>query len=92
VFSQGNVRGWLVSLVLDPDGVSENVAVVWVPDKGLLDVEYSEMERANQTLASLEEFIPEESEAFRPRILRVHISKCNHLEKKALRLGSPFKL
>ena len=54
--------GWLVSCVvlIRKRGLSERIVVVWVPDKKLLDVEYSEKEKPDQTLASLEEFIPEE--------------------------------
>jgi pseudouridine 5'-phosphatase len=34
--------------------------VVWVPDVQLLDVQYQGIERADQTLRSLEDFRPED--------------------------------
>ncbi len=33
---------------------------MWVPDQNLLDVGYSGEERADQTLKSLEDFVPEQ--------------------------------
>jgi len=33
---------------------------VWVPDQNLLDIGYSGEERADQTLKSLEDFVPEQ--------------------------------
>jgi pseudouridine-5'-monophosphatase len=36
------------------------IAVVWIPDINLLDVEYSGPEKADQTLKSVEEFAPEQ--------------------------------
>ncbi|KAE9408652.1 HAD-like protein [Gymnopus androsaceus JB14] len=41
-------------------GKRAGMAVVWVPDPNLLDVEYSGSERADQMLKSIEEFVPEE--------------------------------
>ena len=35
-------------------------SVVWVPDANLLDVEYSGEEKADQTLGSIVDFVPEE--------------------------------
>lgn len=35
------------------------LSVIWVPDPNLLDVEYAGTEQADQTLKSLEDFIPE---------------------------------
>ncbi len=39
---------------------SKRSSVVWVPDANLLDVGYTEAERADQTLKSIEDFVPEE--------------------------------
>ncbi|KAM6496964.1 HAD-like domain containing protein [Amanita muscaria] len=41
-------------------GKRAGMSVVWIPDNNLLDVEYSEVEKADQTLKSLKEFVPEE--------------------------------
>jgi len=41
-------------------GKRAGMTVVWVPDPNLLDVEYSGIEQADQTLKSIEEFVPEE--------------------------------
>ncbi|KAJ3867985.1 HAD-like domain-containing protein [Lentinula novae-zelandiae] len=41
-------------------GKRAGMAVVWVPDANLLDVNYSGDEKADQILKSLEEFVPEE--------------------------------
>ncbi|KAJ7760980.1 HAD-like domain-containing protein [Mycena metata] len=41
-------------------GKRAGMSVVWVPDANLLDVEYSGEEKADQTLKSLEDFVPEE--------------------------------
>ncbi|KAJ7212971.1 HAD-like domain-containing protein [Mycena pura] len=41
-------------------GKRAGMSVVWIPDDKLLDVEYSGVEKADQTLKSLEEFVPEE--------------------------------
>ena len=40
--------------------ISSGLPVVWVPDANLLDVEYFGIERADQTLRSLEYFVPEQ--------------------------------
>jgi len=41
-------------------GKRAGMTVVWVPDPNLLDVEFSGIEQADQTLKSIEEFVPEE--------------------------------
>lgn len=41
-------------------GKRAGMAVVWIPDTGLLNVEYDGPERADQILKSMEEFKPEE--------------------------------
>ncbi|KAK2463668.1 hypothetical protein APHAL10511_004419 [Amanita phalloides] len=41
-------------------GKRAGMSVIWVPDPKLLDVEYSVIERADQMLKSLEDFVPEE--------------------------------
>ncbi|KAJ7782398.1 HAD-like domain-containing protein [Mycena maculata] len=41
-------------------GKRAGMSVVWVPDTQLLTVEYSGEEKADQTLKSLEEFVPEQ--------------------------------
>ncbi|KAJ7646708.1 HAD-like domain-containing protein [Roridomyces roridus] len=41
-------------------GKRAGMSVVWVPDTQLLSVEYSGEEKADQTLKSLEEFVPEQ--------------------------------
>ncbi|GAW05584.1 HAD-like protein [Lentinula edodes] len=41
-------------------GKRAGMAVVWVPDANLLDVNYSGNEKADQILKSLEDFVPEE--------------------------------
>ncbi|KAL9711509.1 hypothetical protein Ac2012v2_004579 [Leucoagaricus gongylophorus] len=41
-------------------GKRAGMSVVWVPDQNLLDVGYSGEERADQTLKSLEDFVPEQ--------------------------------
>ncbi|KAJ7267670.1 HAD-like domain-containing protein [Mycena haematopus] len=41
-------------------GKRAGMSVVWVPDANLLDVEYLGDEKADQTLKSLEEFVPEQ--------------------------------
>ncbi|KAJ7354623.1 HAD-like domain-containing protein [Mycena albidolilacea] len=41
-------------------GKRAGMSVVWVPDANLLDVEYSGEEKADQTLKSLEDFVPEQ--------------------------------
>ncbi|KAF8636406.1 hypothetical protein AX17_003588 [Amanita inopinata Kibby_2008] len=40
-------------------GKRAGMSVVWVPDPNLLNVEYSGVERADQILRTLEEFVPE---------------------------------
>jgi pseudouridine-5'-monophosphatase len=40
--------------------LSNLFVVVWVPDRQLLDVEYNGVEKADQTLKSLEDFVPEQ--------------------------------
>jgi hypothetical protein len=35
------------------------LAVVWVPDQNLLNVQYNSVEKADQVLSSLEHFVPE---------------------------------
>ncbi|KAF7376599.1 putative hydrolase [Mycena sanguinolenta] len=41
-------------------GKRAGMSVVWVPDANLLDVEYSGVEKADQILKSLEQFVPEQ--------------------------------
>ncbi|KAF8236022.1 HAD-like protein [Tricholoma matsutake] len=41
-------------------GKRAGMSVVWVPDPNLLEVEYSGEEKADQTLRSIAEFVPEE--------------------------------
>jgi pseudouridine 5'-phosphatase len=36
------------------------VAVIWVPDTNLLDVEFSGPEKADQILKSIKDFVPEQ--------------------------------
>ncbi|KAG6895450.1 hypothetical protein C0992_001186 [Termitomyces sp. T32_za158] len=37
-----------------------SLAVIWVPDANLLDVDYTGKERADQILKSIEDFVPQE--------------------------------
>ncbi|KAG6873446.1 hypothetical protein C0995_015535 [Termitomyces sp. Mi166 len=41
-------------------GKRAGMSVIWVPDTNLLGVEYTGMERADQVLESIEDFVPEE--------------------------------
>lgn len=59
-FKQEKEQGWEVSEAAESSKpISKLHLVVWVPDANLLGVEYSGAYKADETLRSIEDFVPE---------------------------------